>query len=168
MIENKTSILTSLQVEQITQRIAHQILENHYDEKEIVLVGIARKGYQVAKKINAVLSSISEDNITLLELKLHKDLPLEHPIELSESIESLSGKPVILIDDVLNSGRTLIYATRYLLEANVKSISTVVLVDRMHRKFPIKADFAGLTLSTTLQEHIAVQFEGDEVNVFLE
>ena len=168
MNSTKTNILTPLQVEQIIQRIAHQILENYYEEEELILVGISNKGYQVAKKINTILSAISDSKVTLLELSINKDEPLKHSITLSEEINSLNGKSVILIDDVLNSGRTLIYATRFLLEADIKFLSTVVLVDRRHRKFPIKADFAGLTLSTTLQEHISVIFNENDVEVFLD
>ena len=80
----------------------------------------------------------------------------------------LNNKSIILIDDVLNSGRTLIYATRYILESKLKYLTTVVLVDRKHRKFPIKANFVGLTLSTTLQEHISVDFKEDGIKVFLD
>lgn len=164
----KTSILSSLQVKQILQRIAHQILENNYDEKEIILVGITNRGFAVAKKIQAILSAIAEANISLLEIKLDKDAPLQNSIELSGDVALLNNKAVILIDDVLNSGKTLIYATRFLLEADVKAISTAVLVDRKHRRYPIKADYAGLTLSTTLQEHISVEFEDESVQVFLD
>ena len=79
-----------------------------------------------------------------------------------------NNKSIILIDDVLNSGRTLIYATRYILDSDIKYLTTVVLVDRKHRKFPIKANFVGLTLSTTLQEHISVDFKEDGIKVFLD
>jgi len=165
---DKVPILSSLQVEQIIQRISHQILENNYDETEIVLVGIANRGFQVAKKIESALTSIAEAKITLLEINLDKDSPLENNIQLSNNVEYLEGKTIILIDDVLKSGKTLIYATRYLLQANVKSIATVVLVDRRHRLYPIRADYAGKTLSTTLQEHISVEFTDEGVSVFLQ
>jgi len=164
----KTLILSSLQVEQKIQSIAHQILEKNYDEKEIVLIGIADRGYLLAERINTVLQSITSIKITLLKIALHKDKPLENQIDLSADLSYLNDKSIILIDDVLNSGRTLIYATRYILESNIKYLTTVVLVDRRHRKFPIKANFVGLTLSTTLQEHIAVEFKEDGIEVFLD
>jgi len=164
----KTLILSATQVEQKIQRIAHQILEKNYDEKEIVLIGIANRGYLLAEKIFTILQEITEIEVTLHKLKLHKDKPLENEVEFTTELSSLDDKSIILIDDVLNSGRTLIYATRYILESNLKYLTTVVLVDRKHRKFPIKANFVGLTLSTTLQEHIAVNFDKNGIEVFLD
>ena len=164
----KTLILSATQVEQKIQRIAHQILEKNYDEKEIVLIGIANRGYLLAEKINTTLQSITEIKVTLHKLKLHKDKPLDNDVDFSADLDYLNNKSIILIDDVLNSGRTLIYATRYILESDIKYLTTVVLVDRKHRKFPIKANFVGLTLSTTLQEHISVDFKEDGMEVFLD
>jgi len=164
----KTLILSAKQVEQKIQRIAHQILEKNYDEKEIVLIGIANRGYLLAEKIYTTLQSITEIKVTLHKLKLHKDKPLENDVNFSTDLEYLNNKSIILIDDVLNSGRTLIYATRYILDSDLKHLTTVVLVDRKHRKFPIKANFVGLTLSTTLQEHISVDFKEDGMEVFLD
>jgi len=164
----KTLILSAKQVEQKIQRIAHQILEKNYDEKEIVLIGIANRGYLLAEKIYTTLQSITEIKVTLHKLKLHKDKPLENDVDFSTDLEYLNNKSIILIDDVLNSGRTLIYATRYILDSDLKHLTTVALVDRKHRKFPIKANFVGLTLSTTLQEHISVDFKEDGMEVFLD
>lgn len=164
----KTLILSALQVEQKIERIAHQILEKNYDEKEIVLIGIANRGYLIAEKINTALQNITKIKVTLHKLKIHKDKPLENDVDFSTDLDFLNNKSIILIDDVLNSGRTLIYATRYILESNLKYLTTVVLVDRKHRKFPIKANFVGLTLSTTLQEHITVDFKESEIKVFLD
>ena len=164
----KTLILSATQVEQKTQRIAHQILEKNYDEKEIVLIGIANRGYLLAEKINTILQNITEITVTLHKIKLHKDKPLSNDVEFSTDLDYLNNKSIILIDDVLNSGRTLIYATRYILESDIKYLTTVVLVDRKHRKFPIKANFVGLTLSTTLQEHISVDFKEGGIEVFLD
>ena len=161
-------ILSPLQVQQKIERIAHEIWENNFEEKEIILIGIDKRGYKVAKKIYTTLSNVSNCDVKLVKLKLHKDLPLENEITLSESIDKLKDKTVVLIDDVLNSGRTLIYAARFLLSTPIKKLNTVVLVDRIHRKFPIKADFVGLTLSTTIKEHISVNFDGEDVTVFLD
>ncbi|NNK80189.1 MAG: phosphoribosyltransferase, partial [Flavobacteriales bacterium] len=86
-----------------------------------------------------------------------KGSPLDRPVKLSVSTESLNKNVVILIDDVLNSGKTMMHAVRSILEAKVKSISTVVLVDRIHRRFPIRADIVGMTLSTTLQERVELE-----------
>ena len=164
----KTLILSTIQVEQKIHRIAHQILEKNYDEKEIVLIGIANRGYLLAEKIYATLLNITKIKVTLHKLKLHKDKPLDNDVDFSADLDYLNNKSIILIDDVLNSGRTLIYAARYILDSDIKYLTTVVLVDRKHRKFPIKANFVGLTLSTTLQEHISVDFEKSGIKVFLD
>jgi len=168
MVSSKTLILDHKTVDQKLVRIAHQIIENNANESNVILVGIMSNGFKVAERIHHIISETGLCSTELESLKLHKDLPLEHGMEFSGELESLEGKSVVLIDDVLNSGRTLIYATRYLLESGLKQLSTVVLVDRRHRKFPIKADFVGLTLSTTLKERIAVEFDGDKAQAFLE
>ena len=159
----QVTILSSLQVDQKINRISRQILENYHDEKEIVLVGIAKRGYKLAERIDAILTRISENKITLASLSIHKDKPLSEECRLSLDTKHLNGKVVIVVDDVLNSGRTLIYACKYLLDFTPRKMKTVVLVDRKHRKFPVRADFVGLTLSTTLEEHISVDFEKDHV-----
>ena len=157
MSKENTLILTSLQVEQKLQRIARELLENNYNEEEIILIGIKNRGLKIASKLFSILKSISEKEIKLLHIEVHKENPLDYPIILSKSIEEISQKSVILIDDVLNSGKTLIYAAGYLINSDLKQLNTVVLVDRKHRRFPIRADFVGLTLSTTFKEHIWVK-----------
>ena len=149
-------ILTSLQVEQKLQRIARQLIEEHYDKKEIIIIGVSTRGVKIANKIYTILNKISKLDIKFIILTIDKDNPNENKILLSEDRDCLTNKTVILIDDVLNSGKTLIHAASFLLKANLLQLSTVVLVDRRHRLFPIRADFVGMTLSTTLKEHITV------------
>lgn len=164
---NKVTVLSHLQVQQKINRIAHELYETNFDEAEIFLVGITGQGLTLAKRLQVLLQNISGKKITLLEITLDKDKPLENGIQLSADLQTLTGKPVVLVDDVLNSGRTLIYSAQHLLKAPLKKLQTVCLVDRWHRKFPIRADFVGLTLSTTLQEHIEVVFSPDNDNVYL-
>ena len=164
---NKVKVLTHLQVQQKINRIAHELYETNFDEKEIYLVGITGQGLTLAKRLEALLKTISGKKIILLEITLDKDNPLGKGIQLSADLDSLKDKTVVLVDDVLNSGRTLIYSAQYLLQAPLKKLQTVCLVDRWHRKFPIRADFVGLTLSTTLQEHIEVVFDNQNDNVYL-
>lgn len=164
---NKVTVLTHLQVQQKINRIAYELYETNFDEKEIYLVGITGQGLTLAKRLQVLLGNISGKKITLLEITLDKDNPLGKSIHLSAELNSLTDKPVILVDDVLNSGRTLIYSAQYLLQAPLKKLQTVCLVDRWHRRFPIRADFVGLTLSTTLQEHIEVVFNNENDNVYL-
>jgi len=149
-------ILTELQVEQKLQRIARELLESNYENPEIVLIGVVKRGVKIANYLMEILTKISDKKITLLNLKFDKDEPKENLMKLSAERTTLEGKSIVLVDDVLNSGKTLIHAVSFLVKANIKQLSTVVLVDRKHRLFPVRADFVGLTLSTTLKEHIAV------------
>lgn len=168
MNKNKTIILTSIQVEQKLQRIARELVELHYNKSEIIIVGISKRGVKIANKIYSILTQISSINIKLHTLTIDKDYPIENEITLSEKLVTLENKTVILVDDVLNSGKTLIHAVSYLLQVNISQLSTVVLVDRKHRLFPIRADFVGMTLSTTLKEHISVEeFEENTFEVYL-
>ncbi len=168
MIKERTLILDSHQIDKKLQRIAHQILENHYKDKDIYIIGIVSDGYTIAERLCTILKSISELNIHCHSLKINKDKPLMEEIEFSGELKSLKNKSVVLVDDVLNSGRTLIYAVQFLLNAEPRKLVTATLVDRIHRRFPIRADYVGLTLSTNLKEHIAVELGNDEDAVYLE
>ncbi len=156
--EERTIILTHKQVGQKITRIAHEILENNFQEKTIVIIGIQSQGYILAERLVKELNQITEIKVAIHEVRLDKKNPLASGLESSVNDKELKNKVVILVDDVLNSGKTLVYATKFLLDHQVKSLQTVCLVDRKHRKFPIRADYCGLTLSTTLQEHITVEF----------
>ncbi len=158
-MKTAVTVLNSDQVNQKTERLAHQIYEHFHGEDELILVGIANKGYQFARNLHQHLSQISDKTITLASITLHKEHPFQKDCEFSIDADSMIGKTIVLVDDVLNSGKTLIYACKHILEHQPKKITTVVLVDRRHRKFPIRADYVGLTLSTTLEEHITVDFE---------
>jgi pyrimidine operon attenuation protein/uracil phosphoribosyltransferase len=162
----RTIVLEHDRVRRKIRRIAHQLLEEYHEEKCIVLVGVAPRGAQLAQRLAEELALSGTPAVTLMELKLDKDEPLSRPVALSSDIAGLKDQVVILVDDVLMSGRTLMYAAAHLVQAAPRRLSTVVLVDRMHRTFPIRADIVGLTLSTTLQEHISVEL-GDEDVVYL-
>jgi pyrimidine operon attenuation protein / uracil phosphoribosyltransferase len=154
---SKSLILNSKQIEQKINRIAYEIYENNYDEKSIVIAGIARNGFLLAKRISDVLQNISQIKIQLIDIKLNKENPFENNIKLELSEKDLKNKVIILVDDVLNSGKTLMFGTKLFLNSPVKRLTTAVLVDRGHNRYPIKADVVGLSLSTTLQEHITVE-----------
>jgi pyrimidine operon attenuation protein / uracil phosphoribosyltransferase len=164
---NKIVVLDHKQVEQKINRIAYELYETNFDEPTLYLVGISGQGLTLAARLKDILADISKKQIELIEISLNKDNPLGEEINLSKPLSYLEGKPVILIDDVLNSGRTLIYSAQFLLKTNLKKMQTVCLVDRWHRRFPIRADFVGLTLSTTMQEHIEVNFEKNNDTVYL-
>jgi len=165
---NRTVILQGKKVEQKIERMVHQLIEEFYGEKMVTIIGIKNKGAQLSGIIKAKLDEINPFEIEYLELKLDKDNCLDYPIVLDPIPETLANKRVILIDDVLNSGRTMIYAARFILGEPVKSLTTLCMVDRIHRRFPIKADIVGLSLSTTLQEHILVDLKKGKEAIYLE
>jgi pyrimidine operon attenuation protein/uracil phosphoribosyltransferase len=156
---NKTLILNSKQIQQKINRIAYELYENNYEEKEIIIAGIASNGYILAKHIAAVLKSITPIKIKLIEIVLNKKNPLATDIKIDLTDKELQNKVIVLVDDVLDSGRTLIFGAKPFLNSPIKRLTTVILVDRGHNRYPIKADFVGLSLSTTLQEHITVELE---------
>ena len=163
----KTLILNNKQIEQKINRIAYEIYENNHGEKEIIIAGISDNGYIFAKRIADVVTKISPIKTTLIEIKINKENPLAKEIKISLSDKELKNKVIILVDDVLNSGKTLIFGAKPFLISPVKRLTTVVLVDRGHNRFPIKADFVGLSLSTTLQEHITVDLKKGKEAVYL-
>jgi len=163
----KTIILNNEQIQHKTKRIAYQIYESNINESEIVLAGIKENGFIFAKRIKEALEKISPINVILCEVVINKKKPLD-PVTTSISSEEYKNKPLILVDDVLNSGTTLIYAAKLFLEVPLKRFKTVVLVNRNHKKYPIKADFKGISLSTSMQEHIYVEFEGKNAQAFLD
>jgi pyrimidine operon attenuation protein/uracil phosphoribosyltransferase len=154
---NKTLILNSKQIDQKINRIAYEIYENNYNEKEIIIAGISDNGYLLAKRIADVLQKISPIRTKLIEIAINKENPFSADITITLTDKELKNKVVVLVDDVLNSGKTLIFGAKPFLSSPVKCLITVVLVDRGHNLYPIKADFVGLSLSTTLQEHITVE-----------
>lgn len=155
-MQNRTLILDSVQIDQKIERIAWQIYEDNSGEKEILIAGILSSGYAVAEKIAASLKKISSLNIKLVTIKINKHSQHDEEVIVSVSADELKDKIVIVVDDVLNSGKTMMYSLRPFLSADLKKLRTVVLVDRNHKRYPISADFAGLTLATTLQEHVSV------------
>lgn len=167
MSESILQILNDAQVKQMIKRIAYQIYENHFNEKELIIGGIDGKGASVAQLIYDELVSISKLNIQLVTVSLDKNNPTGSSVALSTENIKIEGKSVLVIDDVLNTGRTLVYALTPFIRAKAKRIQVGVLVDRNHKNFPVAADYIGMQLSTTLQEHVDVRIEKKKVNVYL-
>ena len=151
-------ILTHQEIEHKIKRIAYQIYETFVDEEEIVLAGITKNGFVFAQKIATALALIAPIKVSLCEVELNKHQPVL-AIRTSLAKENYTDKGLVLVDDVLNSGTTLIYAVRHFLEVPLKKFKTAVLIDRNHKKYPVKADFKGISLSTSLFEHVQVVFE---------
>jgi len=161
------SILSHLQLDQKINRLAHQLIENCYGENEVYLGGICGNGIVLAEKIKSIVECESELKTNVFEISLDKLDPLSQPISLSIPEEKLNQAYVILIDDVINSGVTMQYALKKILQKPTKAIKTVVLIDRMHRRYPIKADFVGMSLSTTLKERVEVFLEPNSYKAIL-
>ncbi len=162
----RTVVLEHGRIQRKLDRMALQLLEQHPGETHIVFVGVVPRGVVLAKRLKKLLDLAPGVETEVLELALPKDGPLDAPVELKPAGRSLNGASVVLVDDVLMSGRTLMHAAAHLVRHPLKRLTTVVLVDRMHRTFPIRADIVGLTLSTTLQEHISVEM-GKKDTVYL-
>ncbi|MDT0551707.1 phosphoribosyltransferase family protein [Urechidicola vernalis] len=160
-------ILTNEQINHKIKRISFQILEENVNENEIIIAGIAANGFILAKKIKEILEEISSASIVLCEVIIDKKNPL-NAIKTSLKSEDYKGKPLVLVDDVLNSGTTLIYGIKHFLDVPLKSFKTAVLVNRNHKKYPVKADYKGISLSTTLQDNITVEFNGEEALAYLD
>lgn len=156
MAAEKTLLLDHEQVQRKLKRMAIQLCEENWSQKSIVLVGIAPRGSLLATRLAALIAGFSKIAVERADLTLDKDDPLTGPVRLSIDTASLEGRTVVLVDDVLMSGRTLMHAAAHLVGVKLARLITVVLVDRRHRAYPIRADIVGLTLSTTMQEHISV------------
>ena len=164
---NRSVILSNQEIIYKIRRIAYQIYENNTASKEIIIAGITDNGFILAKRIKEVLDSISDIKITLCEVHIDKKKPT-NPIETSLDLGSFKNKSLVLVDDVLSTGTTLIYGVKHFLEVPLKQFKTAVLVDRNHKKYPVKADFKGISLSTSLNENVAVVFEKNRCTAILE
>jgi len=165
-MQNK--ILSNSQIQHKIRRIAYQIFEANVSEKEIMIAGIDGGGLKFAKKIKIVLENITEAKISLCKVNMNKENPLKSDITTSIPEEDYKNKSVVLVDDVLNSGTTLIYGVHHFLKTPLKQLKTAVLVNRNHKKYPVKADYKGISLSTSLQEHVHVKFQANNDLVYLD
>jgi len=158
----KNYILTQEVAEKKLRRMAYQILENNSGEKQLILAGIRDNGSIIAQTIQRMLTDIAGSHLStrLISISLDKRNPRE--ITLSETL-AFDDQVVIVIDDVAMSGKTLLYAMKPFLDFHPRKIESLVLVERTHKTFPIQPDYTGLSLSTTLQEHIYVEVDGDLV-----
>ncbi|WPU93861.1 phosphoribosyltransferase family protein [Mucilaginibacter sabulilitoris] len=168
MSEKKLLILNQQQIQQKIDRIAYQILEDNFDEQEILIAGILPRGNHIAERIKAVLDNIAPFSSKLLTIELEKQSSTLQA-NINFDVRDCDNKVVILVDDVLNSGKTLAYGFGVFLDVPLKKLRTAVLIDRNHKSFPITTDFAGVALSTVIKEHVDVVFgeAGEEDAVYL-
>jgi pyrimidine operon attenuation protein/uracil phosphoribosyltransferase len=161
----KTKILAHEQIGNKIRRMAYQIFEKHFEEQVIVLAGIADRGYTLALRIAGELKKAGMPEVRLIELKLDKQNLMTQNYQVQDNLDD---KVVIVVDDVLNSGKTLLYGVKPFLSHPVKHLATLVLIDRSHRQFPVHADYVGMPMATTLAQNIQVVFNDDEDAAWLE
>jgi|TARA_B110000914_G_scaffold38633_1_gene31977 pyrimidine operon attenuation protein/uracil phosphoribosyltransferase len=166
-LNSKHKILGQDRINKIIKRIAFQIHEKNLNESEIILIGILKNGFILSNLIEKELQKISKSKIQLLSIKVNKKSPL-NSVELSSDLNKIKNKSLVLIDDVLNSGKTLIHCVKYLLDVPLANFNTVVLIDRNHKKYPIKIDFKGLSLSTSIKENVSVVFDKNNSYAFID
>ncbi|MEQ8924884.1 MAG: phosphoribosyltransferase family protein [Fulvivirga sp.] len=156
MVESKSLILDNKQVNQKIKRMAFQIFENNFDEKEVVLAGIKNQGYILAQLLQEQLNEIATFKTRLVGVSLDKEAPTQSNISLDCDEKEVKNKTIILIDDVSNTGRTMAYSLKPFLNIKVKKLETSVLVNRSHTQFPISIKYSGFELATTIKEHVEV------------
>ncbi|QSE98453.1 phosphoribosyltransferase family protein [Fulvivirga lutea] len=167
MVESKSLVLDNKQVNQKIRRMAFQIFENNFNEKEIVLAGIKNKGYILAQLLQEQLNEIASFKTRLVGVSLDKEAPTQSNISLDCDEKEVKNKTIILIDDVSNTGRTMAYSLKPFLNIKVKKLETSVLVNRSHTQFPISIKYSGFELATTIKEHVEVLLEKEEKCVYL-
>ena len=156
----KKQILTEEVALKKLKRIALEVAERNFNEKELLLIGIKENGIVIAQIISKLMKAVFTGSITVVALSMNKKKPTTITIEKDIDID---GKTILLIDDVANSGRTMLYALKPLLEKHPKKIQTLALVERTHKTFPVDVNYVGLSISTTLNEHITIEVGKDKV-----
>ncbi len=164
MKENK--ILDKHEIEDKIKRISYEIYEENFDNKSVIICGIEKNGSIIAKKIIKELKSISDIQVEFISIELDKKRPL-NTVKINSPKKNIKDKVIILIDDVSNTGKTLIYVINKLIKFEPKKINTAVLVNRDHTLFPIKINFIGLSLSTSINNHIDVKLNNNDVGAYL-
>lgn len=160
-------ILNHRQIQHRIDRMAYEVYEAHYDEEEVILAGIPRKGYALAEKMYQALQGIGHIEFKIAKLAYDKRDPIASNPELDLPLSTMENKSVILVDDVINTGRTLFYATKAFQQSALYQLKVLVLVNRDHTAFPFQPDYTGLSLATTLKDRITVTLKDEEAAVYL-
>ncbi len=166
-MKKSEKILDDKKIKKILKRIAYQILEDNLNESEIFLIGIKNNGFEIAQLIKVELEKISNIEIQMYPLIIDKK-DLNKKILKEINLKKMSNKTAILVDDVLNTGKTLIHAVKYILNSPLSSLITVVLIDRNHKKFPIKADIKGISVSTSIEQRINLVIENNKLDAIID
>lgn len=166
-MQESTVILNKQQIAHKITRIAYQVYESNVNENKVIIAGIKKNGFVLAKKIKTEVERISPLEVVLCEVIIDKKNPTQ-AVKTSLPLEEFKNQSLLLVDDVLNSGTTLIYGVKHFLDVPLKQFKTAVLVDRNHKKYPVKVDFKGISLSTSLSENVAVSFANNRDIAVLE
>ncbi|MCC9137272.1 phosphoribosyltransferase family protein [Pontibacter silvestris] len=160
-------ILDKGQIFQKIKRMAFEMYEHNFEEQELVLSSIHDNGYTLAQMLAKELESISLLKVKLLRITLKENEPVQQLLELDLEENSIAGKNLVLVDDVLNTGKTLAYTLNAFLQHNPKKVEIATLVNRHHTLYPVTATYTGYSLATTLREHVTVVLEENEVAAYL-
>lgn len=160
MKKDRVLILDKEHISYKLRRMAYEIWEHNSDETEVTLIGIESGGKTLSANLAAILTEISPLKVRNLSVSINKKNPINHALDFDEN---LNGASIVLIDDVANSGKTIMYSLHALLSYDLKKVLVAVLVDRKHKSFPIASDIVGHTIATTLQNHIEVETKGNEI-----
>jgi pyrimidine operon attenuation protein/uracil phosphoribosyltransferase len=158
--EVKNCILTAETARRMIRRMAFQVAEDNTDAQAILLIGVVGNGELLATKLAAELKQILPIEVGMASVNINKKLPLHAMVDPQKDF---TNDVIIVVDDVSNSGKTLLYSLKPFLDYLPKKIQTLVLVERSHKQFAIQPDYVGLTVATTLQEHISVETKDGEI-----
>lgn len=161
-----SEVLNHKQVGQKITRMAFEIYERNVNSAGVVFAGITGMGMSMAKLLAQELKHISPLEVEVVEVLLDKNAVSKSEVELSHKV-ALINKTIILVDDVLNTGKTLVYAMKPFLDQEILKMEIAVLVNRSHGLFPLRPDYTGYELSTTLNDHIRVDVSGNQHSVQL-
>lgn len=167
MVAEKNLILDEKRLKQIIKRIAYQVFEENYKEKEIYIAGVFDNGYTFAQLLVEELKAFKDWTVKLIRVDVDKVAKVQPEIKLDISTDKLKGKTVVVTDDVLNTGRALIFSIQPFLTIPLAKLQTAVIVKRTHKTFPVSTDFVGYSMATTLKEHVEVNFTKKEFGVYL-
>jgi pyrimidine operon attenuation protein / uracil phosphoribosyltransferase len=156
MASTKVQVLDEATIQRKLTRMAYEIVEQNFNQSTIILAGILNSGFTLASSLKSIIEAISQKTVHLIAVQIDKKNPTQCNIINNQKID-ITNNAIIIVDDVANSGRTLLYAIAPFLQNNITSLQVAVLVDRKHKSFPITPDFIGLSISTTLQEQIVVE-----------
>lgn len=156
----KNCILSAETIKRKLKRMALEIAEQNADEKELVIAGINGNGEVLANKLVEELQHVIPAQLHTVSIQLNKKQPLD--AKLNTSID-VNDKVVIIVDDVSNTGKTLLYGLKPFIDNLPKKIQTAILVERSHKLFAVQPDYVGLSIATTLQEHITVETDGNNI-----